>query len=110
VATVLFRPHLVTFNFFTLLGLAITLCEHSGYNFVDSGSFHDLHHKLHKTRNLGLLGTFDHVFRTRAYPKPRRADADAGGESPGSGGGGGDDDDDDGDDPDGFLVSRTESG
>lgn len=105
VATALFRPHLLTFNAFTLLGLAITLFEHSGYDFVNSGHFHDLHHRLAKARNLGLLGTFDHLHRTRAYPKKRRDGVDA---DPGA-----TDDDvavdaDPGGAPDAFLVSRAE--
>ena len=68
VATLILRPHILTFNLYSTMGLLITLSDHSGYEFIDTSAAHDIHHKTF-TSNFGVSGTFDKIHGTRVYWK-----------------------------------------
>lgn len=67
VGILVLRPHFLTFNVFTLLGLLITLLEHSGYELVDTHAFHNLHHEKFQD-NYGTFFWWDEWYGTRIHP------------------------------------------
>ena len=44
----------------------MTLSEHCGYEFIDTGAFHNIHHKTFTT-NFGVSGVFDNLHNTRSF-------------------------------------------
>ena len=67
------RPHMASVVCFSLLGLTVTLCEHSGYELVESEDFHDDHHRLFSS-NYGVTGVLDKLHSTYIWPsdEPRK--------------------------------------
>ena len=64
------RPHILTFNFYAILGLLITLSEHSGYEMFQTNAYHDTHHAVYAPKNLGVIGALDELHETRARKRP----------------------------------------
>lgn len=62
------RPHYMSFLASVVLGLLITLVEHSGYEVVDTGCFHDQHHELFN-KNYGVFSVLDRLHGTYRPPK-----------------------------------------
>jgi len=68
IATVWLRPHILSFEIYLTIGLLITLAEHSGYEFVDTNAYHNLHHRTF-TSNFGVSGVYDEIHGTRLYDR-----------------------------------------
>jgi len=67
VGLLLWRPHFLSFYFFTVQGVFATLWAHSGYELTPGASAHDRHHKFF-TGNFGHLGILDWLHGTEVGP------------------------------------------